>query len=85
MAGQTTALAPPLHTNAPLVAQLGERPFALITNNAIRRGNCQSEQKLIRAIEEYLDAHNSKPKPLIWTDTSERILEKVPHFCKSIV
>jgi hypothetical protein len=62
-----------------------ERPFALITNNAIRRGNFQSEQKLTTAIHDYLDAHNSEPKPSVWTATSDRTLEKVPHFCKSIV
>ena len=32
---------------------------------------------LIAAIEDYLDAHNDEPKPLVWTATADSILEKV--------
>lgn len=62
-----------------------ERFFALITNEAIRRGNFLSVQKLIAAIRNYLDAHNAQPKPFVWTAGADRILEKTANFCKSIV
>ena len=32
---------------------------------------------LIAKIEDYLDAHNNDPKPLVWTATAEDILAKV--------
>jgi len=33
--------------------------------------------KLITAIEKYMEVHNHEPKPLIWTATAESILTKV--------
>jgi hypothetical protein len=35
-----------------------------------------SVSDLITKIEEYLDAHNDDPKPLIWTATADDILTK---------
>ena len=32
---------------------------------------------LIASIETYLEAHNEKPKPYVWTATAEDILAKV--------
>jgi len=31
----------------------------------------------IQAIEKYLNANNSNPKPFIWTQSADAILEKV--------
>jgi putative transposase len=62
-----------------------ERFFALITNEAIRRGNFLSVPKLIAVIRDYLEAHNAEAKPFVWTASADRILEKVANFCKSIV
>ena len=62
-----------------------ERFFALITNEAIRRGNFLSVRKLVTAIQSYLDEHNAQPKPFVWTAGADRILEKTANFCKSIV
>ncbi len=62
-----------------------ERFFALITNEAIRRGNFVSVEKLVTAIRKYLDVHNAKPKPFVWTASADRILERTANFCKSIV
>jgi hypothetical protein len=39
---------------------------------------------LIARIEEYLDAHNDDPKPLIWTATAEDILAKVARGCVAL-
>ena len=33
--------------------------------------------RIITAIEEYLEIHNSEPKPFIWTAEASDILEKV--------
>ncbi len=56
---------------------LVERWFRELTDKAIRRGVFHSVPDLIEAIEQYLDAHNDQPKPLIWTATADSILEKV--------
>ncbi len=55
---------------------LVERWFRELTEKALRRGVFHSVPDLIAAIEDYLDAHNDEPKPLIWTAIAESILEK---------
>jgi len=54
-----------------------ERWFAKLDDKAIRRGIFQSVPDLITAIETYLTANNTEPKPFVWTATAEQILEKV--------
>ena len=54
-----------------------ERFFALITDEAIRRGAFQSVADLETAIERYLKQHNADPKPFVWTAKTDTILEKV--------
>jgi transposase len=54
-----------------------ERWFRELTDKAIRRGVFKSVPELIAAIEAYLKASNSDPKPFVWTATAEDILEKV--------
>ena len=61
-----------------------ERFFAKITTEAIRRGNFQSVTDLVKAITEYLDAHNAEPVPFKWTASADRILEKTAKLCKSL-
>ena len=56
---------------------LVERWFRNITDKAIRRGVFGSVPELIAAIEAYLAANNTDPKPFEWTATAEQILEKV--------
>ena len=51
--------------------------FRELTDKAIRRGVFHSVPDLISAIEDYLAAHNNKPKPLVWTATADSILEIV--------
>lgn len=62
-----------------------ERFFALITHEAIRRGNFVSVGKLVTAIREYLNAHNEESKPFVCSASFGRILEKTANFCKLIV
>lgn len=54
-----------------------ERFFRDITDKAIRRGVFHNVPDLITAIENYIESHNSDPKPFIWTATAADILEKV--------
>ncbi len=56
---------------------LVERWFREITDKAIRRGVFHSVPDLIAAIETYLQANNTNPKPFVWTATAESILAKV--------
>jgi transposase len=56
---------------------LVERWFRELTDKALRRGVFHSVPDLIAAIETYLNAHNSDPKPFVWTATADDILAKV--------
>jgi transposase len=58
-----------------------ERWFGELTGKRIRRGVFVSVADLIAAIEEYLEAWNTNPRPFIWTATVESIVEKLAH-CK---
>jgi transposase len=61
---------------------LVERWFAAITEKQIRRGVFRSTRELERAIRLYVEVHNEKPKPFVWTKTADQILESVARFCK---
>jgi transposase len=50
-----------------------ERFFAEITEKRIRRGAFRSVKALRTAIEQYLDHHNKKAKPFVWTADAELI------------
>lgn len=52
---------------------LVERWFALITNQAIRRGSFDSVNALENAINDYLASWNEDPKPFRWTKTAAQI------------
>ncbi len=54
-----------------------ERWFALITNQAIRRGSFDSVTDLQRKITEFVDHYNKHPRPFMWTATAESILAKL--------
>jgi len=54
-----------------------ERFFRDITCNRIRRGAFASVPDLIAAIGDYINHHNSEPKPFIWNKNAADILGKV--------
>jgi len=54
-----------------------ERFFRDITDNGIRRGAFSSVAELEAAINNYIAAHNAKPKPFIRTAKAADILAKV--------
>ena len=54
-----------------------ERFFGQITEDRIRRGVFHSVADLEAAIENYLEQHNTDPKPFVWTAQTDKILKKV--------
>lgn len=54
-----------------------ERFFRELTTKRIRRGVFGSVEELVRAILDYIDAHNDNPRPFIWTAEAIKIIEKV--------
>jgi transposase len=61
---------------------LVERWFAEITNKRIRRGIFRSVKELEAAIREYLDIHNERPKPFVWTKTADEILASMARYAQ---
>ena len=64
---------------------LVERFFALITEDAIRRGAFGSVAELQATIANYLTNHNATPTPFVWTKPADVILAKVDRARKALV
>jgi transposase len=62
-----------------------ERFFRDLTHNRLKRGVFRDVEELIVAIDEYVDRHNQKPKPFIWTASACDILEKVKRARRSLL
>jgi len=60
---------------------LVERWFGELTGKRIRRGAFLSVNDLVVAIDEYMQAWNTNPKPFVWTATVESIMTKLSR-CK---
>lgn len=54
-----------------------ERFFRDLTDKCVRRGVFRSVEDLQRSIYEYIEVHNERPAPFIWTASASDILEKV--------
>jgi putative transposase len=61
-----------------------ERWFALITQQAIRRGSFRSVRELVHRIDQYVTHHNTHKRPFVWTATADSIFEKLQRLCKLI-
>jgi transposase len=61
-----------------------ERFFRDLTQNRLRRGVFRDLEELILAIGSYIDRHNERPKPFIWTARASDILEKVKRARRSL-
>jgi putative transposase len=61
-----------------------ERFFALITQREIRRGSFGSVPDLVRKIDRFIQNHNAKAAPFVWTATADAILEKINRLCHRI-
>lgn len=62
-----------------------ERWFAALTEKQLRRGVHRSTRELEMAIELYIDASNTDPKPFIWTKTPDQILETIAFTCDELL
>ncbi len=54
-----------------------ERFFRDLDEKRVHRGTFHSVPHLIDAVMDYIDEHNTNPKPFIWRKTAEEIIEKV--------
>lgn len=61
-----------------------ERWFALITQQAIRRGSFRSVRELVQKIDTYVAHYNAHARPFVWTATANSILAKLQRLCKLI-
>ena len=61
-----------------------ERFFRDLTQRRLRRGVFRDVEELIMAIGDYIDKHNDKPKPFVWTAKATDILEKVKRARKAL-
>lgn len=59
---------------------LVERFFALLTEEALRRGSHTSIPQLRTAIYDYVEVHNDQGKPFVWTKSADEILDKIRDF-----
>lgn len=64
---------------------LVERWFAELTNKQLRRGAHRSVPQLRAAIQEFIDAHQTNPKPFVWTKTADDILASIARFAQRTV
>ena len=62
-----------------------ERFFRDLTVQRLRRGVFRDVLELVAAIDNYVDKHNEKPKPFIWTAKASDILEKVTRARKTLL
>ena len=54
-----------------------ERFFRDLSQNRLKRGVFRDIEELVVAVETYIERHNRKPKPFIWTASANDILQKV--------
>ena len=59
---------------------LVERFFALLTDEALRRGSHTTIPQLRQAILDYVEVHNEERKHFAWTKTADEILDKIRDF-----
>ena len=61
-----------------------ERWFALITQQAIRRGSFTSVKDLVAKIDAFVQNYNRSHRPFVWTATADSILAKITRLCSVI-
>jgi transposase len=62
-----------------------ERFFRELTDKQIRRGVFPSVQELEKSIGVFIEKHNEKPAPYIWTKSATDILEKVTRAREKLI
>ncbi|HEY6749264.1 MAG TPA: IS630 family transposase [Mycobacteriales bacterium] len=61
-----------------------ERWFALLTEQALRRGTHRSVHALEKDIRGWVDNWNEDPRPFTWTKTADQILERLAAYIQRI-
>ena len=59
-----------------------ERWFAELTTKQLRRGVHRSVPALEAAIREFIEAHNTKGRPFVWTKSADEILASIGRFAQ---
>jgi transposase len=62
-----------------------ERFFRDLTTRRLKRGVFTSVEKLVAAIESYIEQNNQSPRPFIWTAKASDILQKVKLARESLI
>lgn len=60
---------------------LVESFFSIVDRRVTRRGVHRSTSALEEDIRKFLHAHNSDPKPFVWTKTADQILDSLKRYC----
>jgi transposase len=63
---------------------LVESFFSIVDRRVTRRGVHRSTNALENDIRKFLDAHNSGPKPFVWTKTADQILDSLKRYCTKV-
>ena len=63
---------------------LVERFFGFLTDKALRRGVFTSVKELGTTIHDCIAHHHGEPKPFVWTQSANKILEKVERARKTL-
>ena len=58
------------------------RWFAMLTQRQIKRASHRSVRELERAIKDFIENHNSDPKPFLWVKTADQILASIARFAQ---
>lgn len=61
---------------------LVESFFSMVERNVTRRGVHRSVGSLESSVREFLDSHNSDPKPFVWTKSADAILDNLRRYCE---
>jgi len=59
-----------------------ERWFAELTTKQLRHGVHRSVRALEAAIHEFIEAHNTKGRPFVWTRSADEILASIARFAQ---
>jgi len=63
---------------------LVERWFAELTTKKLRRGAHRSVRELNADIRAWIETWNTSPRPFVWTNTADQILESIARYCTRI-
>jgi transposase len=63
---------------------LVERWFAELTTKKLHRGAHRSVRQLNADIRAWIDTWNDNPRPFVWTNTADQILDSIARYCERI-